>query len=149
MDPLSLTASVIAIIQLADGIISVCKDYVTTVKDAPNDLRTIFMEVGSVKCVFELLELVIPRDDNDNIPVILEKLRASNGPIEGCKQALTALDSLFPVEIECPARGKRRKILRSLKDLAWPFKEGKARKLLEDIGRHKATISLALTTETA
>jgi Fungal N-terminal domain of STAND proteins len=147
MDPLSLAASVIAIIQLADRIISVCKDYVTTVKDAPNDLRTIFIEVGSVKCVFELLELVIPRGDNDNAPVILEKLRTSNGPIEGCKQALTALDSLFP--LECPARGKRRIILRSLKDLAWPFKEGKARRLLEDIGRHKATISLALTTETA
>jgi hypothetical protein len=41
MDPLSLAASVIAIIQLADRIISVCKDYVTTVKDAPNDLRAI------------------------------------------------------------------------------------------------------------
>ena len=67
MDPLSLTAGVIAIIQLADRIISVCRDYVTTVKDAPNDLRTIFIEVGSVKCVFELLELVIPRGDNDNI----------------------------------------------------------------------------------
>ena len=149
MDPLSLAASVIAIIQLADRIISVCKDYVTTVKDAPNDLRTIFIEVGSVKCVLELLELVISRGDHDKMPVILEKLRTPTGPIEGCKQALTALDSLFPVEAECSARGKRRKILRSLKDLAWPFKEGKARKLVEDIGRHKATISLALTTETA
>ena len=149
MDPLSLTASVIAIIQLADRIISVCKEYVTTVKDAPNDLRVIIIEAGSVKCVLELLELLIPRGDNDNISVILEKLRTSHGPIEGCKQALTALDSLFPVEVECLARGKRRKILRSLKDLAWPFKEGKARRLLGDIGRHKATISLALTTETA
>jgi hypothetical protein len=65
MDPLSLAAGVIAIIQFTDKIISVCKSYVTTTKDAPNDLQVIIVEAGSVKCV---LELVIPRSDNGNIP---------------------------------------------------------------------------------
>jgi hypothetical protein len=46
----------------------VCKSYVTTTKDAPNDLQVIIVEAGSVKCVLELLELVIPRSDNGNIP---------------------------------------------------------------------------------
>jgi hypothetical protein len=50
MDPLSLVASVIATIQFADKTISVCKSYVTTTKDPPNDLQVIIMEVGSVKC---------------------------------------------------------------------------------------------------
>jgi hypothetical protein len=59
MDPLSLTAGVIAIIQMADKIISVCKDYVTAVKDAPKDLPkdlwTIMFEVASLKCIVEVL----------------------------------------------------------------------------------------------
>jgi len=35
MDPISLTASVIAMIQLAEQIISVCTDYIISIKDAP------------------------------------------------------------------------------------------------------------------
>ena len=33
MDPLSTTASVVAIIQIAEKIVSVCKEYIATVKD--------------------------------------------------------------------------------------------------------------------
>jgi hypothetical protein len=54
MDPPSLAAGVIAIIQLADKIISARKGYVPRAKDAPNDLWVIIIEAGSVKCVLEL-----------------------------------------------------------------------------------------------
>jgi hypothetical protein len=57
MDLLSITASVIAITQIADKIVSVCKGYINTVKDAPKDLRSIVIEVGSLKCVLEVLQL--------------------------------------------------------------------------------------------
>lgn len=146
MDPTSLTASIITIVGLADKIISVCKGYITTVKDAPNDLTNILIEVGSVKCVIEIIQL---RNDNS---VIGTKLQSTGGPLEGCKQALIALNKLLEIATDCPVdgkRGKRRKLALSYATLAWPLKEGKAQKLLTDIARHKATISLALTTETA
>jgi hypothetical protein len=145
MDPLSITAGVIAIIQIADRIISVCKDYITAVKDAPNDLRTILIEVGSVKSLLEVTELLILKRTHGNNSV----LESSEGPLRGCEEALKALEKMFPMQVDRSATGKRRKVVVSLTNLAWPFKEGKARKLLEDIGRHKATLSLALTTETA
>jgi hypothetical protein len=148
MDPLSITASVFAIIQIADRVISVCKDYVTTVKDAPSDLRTIMIEVGSVKCVLEVLKLLISEGSGDDHSIVLLKLGSSDGPLEGCKRAFTALEKLFPSPADYPANGKRRKVAASLANLAWPFKKDKARSLLEDIGRHKDTISLGLTTET-
>jgi Fungal N-terminal domain of STAND proteins len=148
MDPLSITSGVIAIIQIANTVISVCKDYVTSVTDAPKDLRTILIEVGSIKCVLETLELLVSKDDDGGISIILQRLQSSDGPLEGCKQALTALNQLLPAAAERRADGKRRKALLSLTSLAWPLKESKACKLLEDIGRHKTTISLALVTET-
>jgi hypothetical protein len=147
MDPFSITSGVIAIIQIASAVISICKDYITTVTDAPKDLRTILIEVGSIKCVLETLELLVSKDDGAT-SIILQNLQTSDGPLEGCKQALMALNQLLPAAAECPTDGKRRKLLLSLTNLAWPLKESKARKLLEDIGRHKTTISLALTIET-
>lgn len=143
MDPLSVTASILTIIGLADKIISACKGYISAVREAPNDLSSILIEVGSVKCVLEVLEM-----RSDNI-LIGNKLRGPDGPFEGTKQALLAFERLLPVTVDGYLDGKRRKLSTSYATLAWPFKEGKAQKLLGDIARHKATISLALTTHTA
>jgi hypothetical protein len=145
MDPLSLTASVITIIQLSERIISTCKDYITTIQDAPRDLRAIAIEVGGVKNALELVELL--KENHTDATGLLQKLQGPNGPLEGCREALRSLDSLLPVA-ECNLEsGKRRKTLVNLKSLAWPLKKNRVQKILEDIGRYKATISLALTAE--
>jgi hypothetical protein len=127
-----------------------CRGYVSSVQDAPNDMRIIIIEVGSVKCVVELLQDLNAHNSTGHGDgfIILQKLEGPDGPIEGCLQTLKELSSLLPEPAEAPPDGKRRKKSLSLASLMWPFKEGKARKLLERLGRHKATISLALTAET-
>lgn len=142
MDPLSITASVITIVQLATKITSACKDYIAGVKDAPTDLSSILIEVGSVKCVLETLELRYKTWG------IGKELTSKEGPLEGCKQALMGMEKLLPPVRQQASDGKRRKLAETYATLAWPLKEGKARKLLEDLARHKSTISLMLTTET-
>jgi hypothetical protein len=92
MDPLSVTASMIAIIGLAENIISRCKAYVSAVKDAPNDLCNILIEVGSVKCTMETLEM------RRKISPILQDIGNADGPLEGCDRALKAILKLFPTE---------------------------------------------------
>lgn len=149
MDPLSAAASVIAVVQIADRIIDMCKTYITGVKDAPADLRAILIEVGSVKCVLEVIELLDTSCGGESLVhgvEILEKLR---GPLEGCKEALDSLETLFPTQSAGTVKGKKKRLALSLTTLAWPFKRDKALKLLEEIGRHKSTIALGLTTETA
>jgi hypothetical protein len=149
MDPLSAAASVIAVVQIADRIIDLCKAYITGVKDAPVDLRAILIEVGSVKCVLEVIELLDSTGNGVSTihgVEILEKLRS---PLEGCKEALNALEALFPPPSQTPVKGKRKRFALSLTTLAWPFKRDKAFKFLEEIGRHKSTIALGLTTEAA
>lgn len=84
----------------------------------------------------------------ENVPSIV--FAGYDGPVEACRQTLTELSQLFPssdVDGTPKTRSKRRKVNATLAALAWPLKESKARKLLSELGQHKATISLALTTE--
>ncbi|KAH9220714.1 hypothetical protein DL95DRAFT_519613 [Leptodontidium sp. 2 PMI_412] len=144
MDPLSIIASTFAIVQIADRIITLCKQYLSGVHDAPAELRLIAVEVGSVKCVLEVLELPSP-DGTSTIQPILEKLKI---PIQGCHEAFVALEALFPSDPDVPVQGKRQRLAVSLASLAWPFKRDRASKLIEQIGSYKATIVLGLTAET-
>ncbi|KAG4438280.1 hypothetical protein IFR05_006215 [Cadophora sp. M221] len=144
MDPLSIAASTFAIVQIADRIITLCKQYLSGVHDAPTELRIIAVELGSVKCVLEVLELPSP-DGSSTIQPILEKLRI---PIQGCHEAFVALEALFPSEPDVPVQGKRQRLAVSLASLAWPFKRDRASKLIAQIGSYKATIMLGLTAET-
>ncbi|KAE8443901.1 hypothetical protein EG329_001211, partial [Mollisiaceae sp. DMI_Dod_QoI] len=148
MDPFSAVASAIAVVQIADRIITLCKDYITGVHDAPADLRAILIEVGSVKCVLEVIELLKPSSGENDKVEILEKLRS---PIEGCQEALKSLEALFPSQQSSTTRSrkKKQKVTLCLATLAWPFKRDKASKLLEEIGRHKSTIALGLAADSA
>jgi hypothetical protein len=58
MDPISAAASVIALIQISDRIISLYKAKIIDFHDTPDDLRAILIEVGSVKCVLKVIELL-------------------------------------------------------------------------------------------
>lgn len=149
MDPVSITASAIAVIGLAGKIISLCQEYVATMKDAPSDLRTIMVEAGSLKSVVTSLEFFLSTWGTGNMLRIVKSLEGPEGPLEASRKALVALEKLFPSAPDHNATGtKRRATTISYAKLAWPFKEEKARKILGDITRYKATISLALTTDT-
>lgn len=154
MDPLSLTASVIGVLQLTGAIISSCSAYISAVKDAPKDLRVIMMEIGSLQAIVRVLDLPIPDDGftQDQAYVsLLGSLRGPNGPLDGCTNALKALSKLLEepktAEEDGNRRTKRQKALPSMTTLAWPLKRNKAKSLLEEIAQYKSTISLALTAD--
>ena len=144
-EAIALAASIIAVVQLADRIASVCKSLIETVEDYPRDLRLIFVETGSLKVIFESLHFLNEDDPVDS--ATLRRLRGSNGPVESCKTAMDELNQLFPT-LPLPGskrRGtKRQKLQNVLTSLAWPRKAEKARKLLDEIMRHKTTINIAL-----
>lgn len=141
MESLSLAASVIAVIQLSERVISLCKWYIASMKDVPKDLRSIMMEAGSVKSVVSNLDFFMSTWATDDMLSILKGLEGPEGPIEGCRRALVALEEMFPSEVACNATGTKRRA--TYARLAWPFKEEKARKILDDTIRYKAMISLA------
>lgn len=145
---LAIGASVIAIVQITDRIVGLCKFYIETVNDAPSDFRLILLETSTLKTIFESLSFLKACDSG--VSNILSGLASVDGPIEGCLKSVTQLEKLFPSnwqQITEQCRSKKRKVKATLAALAWPLKEGKARKLLDEISRYKTSITLALTTE--
>jgi len=148
MEALSAVSSIIAVLQISERILTICKEYVAAVKDAPSDLRKIATEVGSVKSTFDVVQIMTLRhEDNDTIG-LLQKLSVPDGPIEGCRRALVELEKLFPQSTDTPNTTKRQKLTPNLTTLAWPFKRHHAVRLIDEISGYKLTISLALSAET-
>ena len=146
-EALAVGASVIAIIQMTDRIIGLCKFYIETARDAPSDLRVILVETSALKTILENLNFLTACDGPDSTAT--RRISGADGPIEGCFRTVTELEKLFPSD-SVGTRGrkssKRRRLTSVLTALAWPLKENKARKLLDEMMRYKTTISLALTT---
>ena len=147
---IAIGASAIAIIQITDRIVSLCKFYIETVKGAPSDLRAILVETSALKTIFENLQFLAACDDG--VSNIASALSGVDGPIEGCLRSVTQLEKLFPSDwskITGQGRSKKQKVKATLTALAWPLKESKARKLLDEVMRYKTCINLAITAENA
>lgn len=145
---LAVGASVIAVIQIAERIIILCKSYIENVHDHPSDLRFILLEASMLKTIFENLKFL--KACNSGMSSTLSTLYSKDGAIEGCCQSITELEKLFPsdsIQTIGQNGSKRRKVKATLLALAWPLKANKARKLLDEITGYKTTINLALNTE--
>jgi hypothetical protein len=149
-DVFGLAKSVIAVIQIADRVVGLCKFYIEATSDTPSDLRAIFIEISTLKTIFENLEFLRASDNTSSL--MLKQLSGQNGPIEGCRKSVTELERLFPSDSvqtlgQEASRSKRRKVKIAFTTLAWPLKAEKARLLLQQIVQYKTSINFALTTE--
>jgi hypothetical protein len=149
-EAVAFVASVAGIIQLADRIIELCKFYIETARQAPSDLRAILIETSTIKTILENLQFLIAVNSNNISPSLKASLSGEDGPIQGYLRAITQLEALFP-SVSAPrdkdGLSKRAKIENTMKSLAWPFKESRAKRLLAEMTRYKSMINLALTTE--
>ncbi|VTT60773.1 unnamed protein product [Fusarium fujikuroi] len=147
-EALGVVASAIAVIQISKEVISACKFYIEALRsDAPTSLRTVLIEASTLKSVLENLEFISKCETFT--PALQNRLAASDGPIEGCRAAMTALEKLFPKQSLQSGQNtsKRQRIQAAFSTLAWPLKQGQVQDLLQQISRHKNGIQLALTTE--
>ncbi|KAH6699767.1 hypothetical protein BKA61DRAFT_496302 [Leptodontidium sp. MPI-SDFR-AT-0119] len=145
---LATVASVVAVIQISDRVIGLCKFYIESLNsEAPSSLRAVLIEVSTLKTVVESLEFL--SKCVNFTPALQKRLWASDGPVEGCRAAITALEKLFPKGSVQTGKNasKRQKVRAALEVLAWPMQQGRVQELLQQISSHKAGIQLALTTE--
>jgi hypothetical protein len=141
-------ANLNGVVGLADKVISRCHRYLSAVKDCPSDLRAILIETSTVKSVIENLEFLCKNSPNPELKQFFLGLDSENGPIRGSRECLAKLDRLLPEDkTEGTTGGKRTTLEPTLTRLAWPLHETKARKLLDELGRFRASISAALVTD--
>ncbi|UNI16489.1 hypothetical protein JDV02_002920 [Purpureocillium takamizusanense] len=140
----ALASSIIAIIQLADRVISVTKHCLGSIRDCPSDIRAILVEISSLKAVLESLSFFLDGSNAGPEPPLIRHLTGEHGPIEGCRSSIRELEGLLPSDMRT-VRGKRQKVLTAVEHLAWPLREKSARKLIDNISRYKASIVFAVT----
>jgi hypothetical protein len=152
MDPLSITASIITVLQATNAVISVCYDYCAAIKNSW-ELSKVTEEVKSLRNLLEVLEQLAKKAESADsttetqLPTLKLLCQPDVGPLAICLIELEALKKkLAPPDWSGPVGSNRRSLIRAL---SWPLKEGDTRKTLADIERLKAALNLALTTDQA
>ena len=132
MDPLSISASFIALLQLSGKVIG----YLSDVKGGPKELLTIRLEICGVLPILSILQDQAEQAKNgvDLWSPTFLSLDVPNGPIQQLRGALEQLESnLAPV-------GGWKKVGKAF---TWPFEKGEIQRILSTIERQKLLFTLA------
>ena len=141
MDGLSGAASVIAVIDISAKIFDLCQTYFSAVKEARKDIRRLRDGVTSLHDVItEVRDLA--EDPSSHRKSVFSCLNQHDGPVQQCERDLRKL--VEQLELGEGESKMRRFGLRALK---WPFSSKDIDKRLQVINDHKATFTLALTSD--
>lgn len=142
MDPLSITASIITVLQSANAVVSICYDYNAAVSGSSWELLKVIDEIRGLRNVLENLEHLTRHDAEDRLPSLRLLCEPGTGLLARCLAELMELDrKLRPPNWSGPASSKRRALIQAS---SWPLKKGTVERSLVNIGRLKETISLAI-----
>lgn len=151
MDPLSITASIIAVLQATSAVVSICNDYRSAAKSSSWEHSQVMKELESLRNVLENLAGLSSNKasiygTSDSSLLMLTKLCGpSDGPLRKCLSEMEALKAKLVPPSWSGADGSKRRALTQA--LGWPLKRDETMKTLETIGRFKATLSLALSSD--
>jgi hypothetical protein len=142
MDPLSITAGIIAVIQLTGSVISAAYNYRHDVSNAAEDAVRIIEDLTGLSQILEKLLKLLEKDRSTGSVQLtsVDALTRSDGPLETCRRRLTELKTKLE-----PEKGWRA----VRKALTWPLKQDYMKETLGEIARVKATIDLALSVDQA
>src|ERR1700735_5751195 len=121
MEPLSVAASIIAVLQAANAVISICYDIRAAVKGAPWALSRIINSISELRLVLSRLEQVANEAELNSDPIsaaklpTLQALCQDGGALKNCFEELTVLEqSLAPPSWAGKTGSKRRGLIQSV-----------------------------------
>ena len=148
MEALSVTANIVAVLQAANTIVSICCDYSAAAKGASWELPKVTKEVRSLRDVLGLLEALARRAENADLsadarlPALIRMCNSDAGPLAMCNAELESLKTkLEPPKWTGPVTSKRTALMQTI---TWPLKEGETKKMLQKMERYKTALSMAL-----
>jgi septal ring factor EnvC (AmiA/AmiB activator) len=135
MDGLSGAASVIAVVDIAVKVTSLCFQYSVAVKDAQADIERLHRKVTDIKNVLEKLQQLLDKKEKSQLPTTRKMVHS----LKECLQQLQGLrDQLEPSKGQ---KAMRRVGFRALK---WPFTSKQVEKIVISLEQYEHTFSLAL-----
>lgn len=136
MDPLSITAGTLAVLQAASTIVQ----FIGALKEAPNELKDLLDELEALQRV---LRQILKLYDNDSDEKSTSPLLIN--PNSSLRECLLQLGRLKKILIPVNRLDRTRKIV------AWrllSLHKGEIKKIIEKIERQKSLISVSLHAET-
>ena len=131
MDPLSVSASIVTLLQLSSKIIG----YLSDVKGAPKEHQKLRLEVCSVLPMLSILQDQADQaQQGDSWSTTLRTLTGPQGPLEQFRDSLKRLESKL-----APVKGLKK----ARKALVWPFEKAEVLDILITIERQKSLFDLA------
>jgi hypothetical protein len=138
-EPLSIAASIIAVIQITSRVAAMCYDYRAGLKSHSRDIKYVTEEITSLRDVLEsILKLVDHEEGEASELSTLKVLTKPDGPLSSCKVQMLLLEKDLS-----PGTGLRA-VARTLK---WPYARGEVDKKVQELGRLKSSLTLAMTTD--
>ena len=131
MDPLSISASIVALMQLSSTVIG----YLSDVKSSHKEQQKIRLEICNTLPMLSILQDQAQQAENgDEWSSTLRSLSAADGPIQQFRKALERLEHKL-----APVRG----VKKVGKAFIWPFEKVEIQSILSTIERQKLLFSLA------
>lgn len=146
MDGLSGAASVIAVLQISESVISACYQYIKTARGARKDILQVIKMVNDLKGTLDGIQYLL-NDDSDNEDPCLPLLKSLDSTFATCREAFEDIAKQLGIAINAPSTERPIEIT-FLKKVIWPWKEKEVTKILESLERFKTIFSLALNGET-
>ncbi|KAK5705823.1 hypothetical protein LTR17_021334 [Elasticomyces elasticus] len=138
-DPLSITASVIAVIQITSKVVSLCYDYRAGLKNGPKEIKQFTDEIVSFRDSLESISKLVEAEDEASTQLsTISLFTKADGILFTCQSEMTELENDLK-----PASGIRG-VARSLK---WPYARAQTEKRVERLGWLKSSLTLALATD--
>lgn len=141
MDPLSLSGTIAGLISIAYPVFRAVYKYGRAVKDARTDVQTLADEINGLIAVLNSLEALAQNleSDGDGFDPTL-----SAHYLHQVSKILAKIEQRVKKTTEKFNRSKLDGIIGQLK---WPFSTSETKELLDDLLRHKSTITLALSAD--
>ncbi|KAF2488662.1 hypothetical protein BU16DRAFT_224836 [Lophium mytilinum] len=141
-DPLSLAGSIAGLISVADTVFRLVFKYARSAIDAKEDVKTLADELQALAGVLQSLRLLasgLEAEGTSFDPTVrAHHLGTLSSTLSRLQQRVEKAHTKFE---------KGSKTQQKLQQLKWPFSTGETKQLLEDLVRHKSTISLALSVD--
>ena len=139
MDGLSGAASVIAVVDIAAKVATLCAQYSVAVKHAKGDIERLQQKVNNIKDVVEELQKLLDKQDK----LQLLTTRTLLEPLQNCCQGLERLDAKLRVKFEA-SRGRNVMRRFGIRALKWPLTSKEVEKMVTSLEQYQHTFTLAL-----
>ncbi|KAF3916902.1 Ankyrin-1 [Orbilia brochopaga] len=147
-DPLSIAASIIAVVQLSNAVLSYCYRFRSQAKDADKDIAQIITQVEDLWAILTQLQEVIEHEPPSYSPPSgklagpADPARAPNALLAQCQKSVKSTEAILESITERLTPLLKGGLLSKLK---WPFESKVVQEKLEALQKCKATFQLYLS----